>query len=98
MAWDAVLSNLQTAAEEVFLKFVFQPLKGGVPTIDQQLLGLIDDAEHSRESLKILYFAKVCRNPSFEGFLKRRKIETTAIEYLTRDLPGKLDRLRIRRE
>ena len=97
MAWDAVLSNLQIAAEEVFLKFVFQPLKGGVPAIDQQLLGLIDDIEHSRESSKIFYFANVCRNPSFEGFLKRRKIETTAIEYLTRDLPRKLDRLRIRR-
>ena len=97
MAWDAVLSNLQTAAEEVFLKFVFQPLKAGVPAIDQQLLGLLDDIEHSQRRSKISYFANVCRNTSFKRFLKRRKMETTAIEYLTRDLPGKLDRLRVRR-
>ena len=97
MAWDAVLSNLQTATEEMFLKFIFQPLKGGAPTIDQQLLGLLDDVEHSREHSKISYFASVCKNPSFEGFLKRRKIETTDIEFLTRELPRKLDRLRIQR-
>ena len=97
MAWDAVLSNLQIAAEEMFLKFVFQPMKGSVPTIDQQLLGLLEGIEHSREHSKIFYFADVCRNPSFEGFLKRRKIETTDIEFLTRELPGKLDRLRSRR-
>ena len=97
MAWDAVLSNLQTATEEMFLKFVFQPMKGGGTTIDQQLLGLIEAIEHSREHSKILYFACVCRNPSFAGFLKRRNIETTDIEFLTRGLPGKLDRLRSRR-
>ena len=97
MAWDAVLSNLQTATEEVFLKFVFQPMKGGGSTIDQQLLGLLDAIEHSQERSKIFYFASVCRNHSFEGFLKRRNIETTDIEFLTRELPRKLDRLRSRR-
>ena len=97
MAWDAVLSNLQTAAEEIFLKFVFQPLKSGAPTIDQQLLGLLENIEHSREHSKVFYFAKVCRNPTFEGFLKRRKVEATDIEFLTHELPERLDRLRIGR-
>ena len=94
MAWEAVLSELRIAAEDLFDKYVFQPLNDKGVDINLELLGIMNEAKASTEHSQLFFFSKMCRCRGFENLLNRWKVKQGDVKWLTAELPTMFDRLR----
>ena len=94
MAWEAILSELRIVAEDLFDKYVFQPLNERGVDINLELLGIMNEAKASTEHAQLFFFSKICRCRGFANLLNRWKVNQGDVEWLTAELPTKFDWLR----
>ena len=94
LAWEAILADLRIAAEDVFDKFIFQPLYEKRAETGLELVRRMDKARFSTKRSPLYFFSRICRSEGFGHLLKSFRVGQKDIDWLGSDLPNMLDWLR----
>ena len=92
-SWEAIFNDLRIATEEMCHQFLWQPLlnhSGVSPT----LLGMLQKELVADGRPSISNCIDVCKHESFGSFLIQRKVGDGDKEFLTKQLPEEMSRLR----
>ena len=96
IAWEAVISDLRIATEDMCQRFIWQPLsesKGGGQDL-LQFVQLKDELDRDEKRPEIAACVQVCRSGYFGNFLKRQNLDRGEIDFLTKQLPDAMGLLR----
>ena len=96
IAWEAVISDLRIATEDMCQRFIWQPLsesKGGGQDL-LQFVQLKDELDRAEKRPEIAACVQVCRSGYFGNFLKRQNLGQEEVNFLTKQLPDAMGLLR----
>ena len=95
IAWEALLSDLRIAAEDMCYRFIWEPVssvKGGGQGL-LQFVRLKDELDRDEKRPEIGICVQVCRAGYFRDFLNRQSLDKEDIEFLTKKLPSAMSQL-----
>ena len=95
IAWEAVLSDLRIATEDMCHHFLWEPLSGcksgGKELL--QFVQLKDELDRDEKRPEIGVCVEVCRAGYLKSFLEQQNLGRDDIEFLTKNLPSALSQL-----
>ena len=94
IAWEAVINDLRIATEDMCQTFLWQPLTSSNAGVSPALLALLKQGLNIQERPGIVNCIGVCKESEFADYLKRQKVGSQDIAFLTKELPTAMDWLR----
>ena len=95
MGWEAVLSDLHIATEEMCLEFIWRPLESSSGRLSLLEFVQLKTELHKRgDAPGIQDFTRICEFDCYAEFLKQRRLSSKDVQFLTKELPSSMRQLR----